>query len=233
MNPKAAGALILITASTVGMMIFAGLYFFQPRQVPAVQTVTKVVTNTVTCTVTNEVTKEVPITNEVEKILRVPAEIPENYQNAMALVRKMTNAPQVTMSEALQNIKDIKVRCSFADELKALVSDDEVKAKFELAARRNNVPVIPKSDNTVHLLFNGFLTGPEKSLVCYNIEVKFAERQLIYREGDWYYAPVIVWTKGSFGTVGKLNAKEQLLKCVEEQAELFANDFLACNPKKQ
>ena len=53
-----------------------------------VQTVPNNFTNTVVQT--NEVIKEVP--KEIEKIVKVPADIPEDYVTAMNIYAKITNA---------------------------------------------------------------------------------------------------------------------------------------------
>jgi hypothetical protein len=224
----------LFAVSTIGMLIFAGLYLSTPKTTRTIQTRIQIVTNTVTSsvtnTLTNEVLKEVP--KYVRNIVKVPAEIPPDYNYAMQLIQKMTNATYTPLEQVLFNMKDVRVFYTLDDAVKQVVSEDEVKAKFELTLRRNNVPLDPNSQNVLQLTINGFFDD-NHVILNYAIECEVAESQFIFRNGDVHNAIVKVWVRGgSFGTVGRANANESLLKDVEKRAEMFANDFLSANPKK-
>ena len=213
-------AWILCAISMAAMAVFATLFFLKDEPSLGVKTVTN--------TITNEVIKEIP--KEVEKLVPVPAEIPPEYQHAMRLFQKMTNAEYASQADLLFNLKGVKAVCSVDENLKSIISADEVKAKFELTLRRNNVPIDPSSTFTLCFNIYGFFSS--ESLICYAIECSALENQLIFREGDCKAALVPVWQKGnSFGTVGKTKASESLVPLAEKCAEIFANDFLSANTK--
>ena len=226
--PNSIHAWWLFGISVAGMVIFAGLYFFNPKTTIQTQTVTKVITNTVTNTVTNEVVKE------VEKIVNVPAEIPEGYIIAWNLYKKFNAATKervASSDQLLFNMKDVRAVCYLDTSAKECVSEDEVKAKFELTLRRNNVPINPKSTNTVSIEIDTII-NPNTSLVCFFVTCEVIESQLVFREGVFHPGTIRLWRQDGFGTVGKIKANEALLGEVEKQAELFANDFLSANPKQ-
>ena len=223
-----------LTITTVGMVVFAGLFFLSGNPKERQQTITQssplVVTNNFTNTVTQEVIKEIP--KEIEKIVKVPAEIPAEYYTAMNLYAKMTNATAVNKSGILFNIHSVCPIYFLSDDVKQFVSLEAVKAKFELAMRRNNVPLSDKSQNYVLLSINGYFTDSDKILLLYTIESSVSERQWVFREGDCRMKDVTVWkTDGAYGSVGKNKANDFLLGLVEKQAEVFANDYLSANPK--
>jgi hypothetical protein len=177
-----------------------------------------------------EVIKEVP--KEVEKIVNVPAEIPYEYIVAKDLRDKMTNATLLTNGEYLFGMKDIRVMFTLDDAVKQVLTEDEIRAKFELVLRRNNVPINPKSQNILTVAITGFF-DVSNPILCYSFQDSVAEIQFVARNGELHLMPVVVWNKGDeFGTVGKLKANEGLLRTSEKCAEIFANDFLASNPKK-
>ena len=207
------------------MLIFAGLYFLSPKSTATTQMPGTVVTNTVFVTFTNEIVREVP------KEVRIPAEIPQEYIDAMRVYQNITNATYADSSQALFGMKEIKVICTVDEALKKVISEDEVKAKFELTLRRNGVPIDPASFNMVQFRMTGFF-NEATGLYCYSFMCYVNEQNVIWRSGQFHGITTIVWFKGgSYGTVGKSQASSGLLPEVEKCAEVFANDFLSANPK--
>jgi hypothetical protein len=240
-NPKSRDVKpwFLFGLTTMAMLVFAGLYFLYPKITVETKTVTvtNFVTNTLVDTVTNEVVREVP--KEVEKIVTVPAKIPDSYALAMVVYWQITNASFVLPQEVLFKMKDVRVVCEIRGGLKALslVSEDDVRAKFELSLRRNNVPVNPNSPNVVGIVIEGFQLmrndGLPMGLLCYNINCTVSEQQFIARGGEWHTASVNVWDKGEYGTIGTDRANDGILATVQKYSESFANDYLSANPKTQ
>jgi len=221
--------------STVGMIVFAALYFNKPP--PPIQskptTITSIVTNTVTNTVTQEVVKEVP--KEVEKIVTVPAQISSDDQKLINLGAKLmdavTNSP-IKDDQVLFGMKDVNVFYIIGDKIKEFVTEDEIKAKFELTLRRNNVPINPKSFNTVVFSVAGFSDDATKTLISYSTKCYVTEYQTIFRQGVCHQSLITVWEKGGFyGYAGKNKINDVMLDNAEKDAEMFANDFLSANPK--
>ena len=217
------------------MIVFATLYFSSPKVV--VQKEIQTVTNTVT----NEVVKEVP--KEVEKIVTVPAEIPQDYTVAMNtlsnFVSNYDNASWVDQNEKLFGMTNVQVKCFLDDAAKQLISEDEVQSKFELTLRRNNVPINPKSQNTVFVSIEGTrldlpqeVTGPTTGyFFVYNVNVGVDSVQTVFRGGQFHRTTVTVWEKQDLGYAGSRVANGALLDSVEKEGELFASDFLSANPK--
>ena len=221
--------------STAGMVIFALLYFFNPETKIQTHFVTNSITNTVTQfvtnTMTNVVVKEVP--KEVEKIVNVPASIPQEYIAAVRIISNFDNCDFVKDNQALFGMKDVQVLYFLEDDVKESVSEDEVRTKFELTLRKNNVPVSPTSKNYVTVNVEGFWNDPpSRGLLAYTIEVSVYEKQTLLRGRQIHKAIVRVWGKNWHGTVGRYKAKRSLLDQMEGDAEVFANDFLSANPKQ-
>lgn len=221
--------LIPFILALLGGVAFAALFFLTPRTYTQTNLVTQIVTNNVI--LTNTVIKEVP--KEVEKIVNVPADIPRDYLIAMNIYRSMTNAATVSHDGVLFNMTNIATSFFIADDIKTIIPEDEVKAKFELTLRRNNIPIDSKSDHTVSLAINGFYSDEYKSTIIYNITCQVIENQFIFRNAEARWTPVQVWsTTMNYGYAGKQKIASVVLDDVEKQAEIFANDFLAANPKK-
>jgi hypothetical protein len=208
------------------MIVFACLYAFHPK--------TSQVVERTTITVTNEVVKEVPkeVVKEVEKLVSTPTPISDDYRIAMELFKRMTNAPYVGRDKILFNMKEVRLACYLDDSVQEAVSTEQIKAKFELVLRRNNVPISSESKNVVTLNISGFWDSA-KSVLTESTTTSVREPQMVMREGEFRQAAVKVWENGvTYGTVGKLKASDMLLNEAEKAAELFANDFLNANPKK-
>jgi len=228
-------AWVFCGVSTIGMIVFAALYFNNPT--PKIQTeptvVTTIVTNTVTNTVTQEVVKEIP--KEVEKIVTIPAQISLDDQKLINLGAKLmdafTNSP-IKDDQVLFGMKDVNVFYIIGDKIKEFVTEDEIKAKFELTLRRNNVPINPKSFNTVFFSVAGFSDDATKTLISYSTKCYVTEYQTIFRQGISHQSLITVWEKGEFyGYAGKNKINDVMLDNAEKDAEMFANDFLSANPK--
>jgi hypothetical protein len=217
-----------ICVSTCAIMFLTGCG--SKNVEPVTNTVTNYVTKTVTTLVTNTVT------HETVKEVPVPAEIPDEYIWANKFLQRVKNASSVNADQALFGMKDVKVTYMIKEDLKQVVSEDEVKAKFELTLRRNNIPINPNSPNTVTLVINGF-RGDDlqtQNLFFYSFRFSVYETQTISRAGELHNAVVCVWNSGDFyGYAGKNKANEALLGNVEKDGEMFSNDFLSANSKQK
>jgi hypothetical protein len=217
--------LFLFGLSTVGMIIFAGLYIFNPRTIPD----TKVITNTDTSIVTNTVKQEV--------VTEVPAQLSEETLSQIGIGKQVQYgiANHAALDEVLFLRKDIRVEIIIEPKINDTIIEDQVRAKFELVLRRNNVPLNPNSTNTVTFAINGFWgqnnDGAKNDLLIYKVGCYVNDWQPVFQDGVCHYAFVRIWSKGnSFGTVGKLKATESILDDAEKEAEIFANDYLTANP---
>ncbi|MDB6112248.1 MAG: hypothetical protein JWR69_3998 [Pedosphaera sp.] len=199
--------------SVCAAVLFAGLYFFNPR------TVFKTEAQTLTST------------KAVEKIVKLSVNTAPEHLYAKAIHDQMKNATFITAGQMLFNMTDVKVNITVDDSIKTVISENAVRAKYELALRRNNVPINPQSEHVVAFNVQGLILAD--NLISYAILQSVTEDNYIWRKGECHITPVRVWEKGgSFGTVGKVKAEEVLLQQIEKSAEIFANDFLSANAKK-
>ena len=230
-SPKAAWILFII--STIAMVNFAVLYFFNPKTKTEVQVSTEVRTNVVTRTITNVVKETVVsiVTNEVVK--EVPASIPLEYINAMQICKNIDKAKTSDRKQVLFGRKDVGVVFTVAEAVKEFVSEDELSAKFELTLRRNNIAISRSSTNLVFYIIEGFLNDDKVSLTysvnCFVLDSVFYKRSPDWVTAEWSRMLVSIWESESYGYAGTKIAKTELLKIAESKAELFANDFLAAN----
>ena len=111
--------------------LFRWSVFFQKRKPPTQLAAPTFVTNTVANNITNVVVKET--------VKSVPAEIPPEYLTAFSFWKGLTNSTLLDQDQVLYDVKSVGVQYSISDKAKDIVSEDEVKAKFELLLRRNGI----------------------------------------------------------------------------------------------
>jgi hypothetical protein len=172
------------------------------------------------------------VPKEVQKIVQVPADIPQNYIYGDIFLKSVRNAP-ITKStgQNLFAMDDVKVMYILDDTIRRTLLEDDVKAKFELTLRNNGVPVSADSKNTITLSLTGFYDRTA-TLLCYALNVHLYESEIIIRNGELRKGVVGVWsTDGVHGIVGKEIATDPLLKTIVNSAEVFANAYLSANPK--
>lgn len=177
--------------------------------------------------------KEVP--RDVEKIVEqrveVPAKIPEIYETALAFREKFLTAKLVLQKEALAGVESVSVAIDLADDVKKIVSESEIRTKFEITLRRSGVPINEKSRFTLAYTQDGFTKG--NPTLAYSITTALQEAVVGFRNGDpGLQRYIATWTSVYYGTVGVSKAREALLSQAESAAEEFANEWLAMNLKK-
>lgn len=180
-----------------------------------------------------QVIKEVP--KEVEKIVErkveVPAEIPELYKNALAFMEKFQSTSLVSQKDSLAGVESVSVEILLADDVKKIVSESEIRTKFEITLRQSGVPLDEKSRFILSHTQDGF-TGDRPTLT-YSFAVALEELVIGFRDGGPGMRRIIpTWRKASFGTVGISKARDTLISEAQSSAESFANEWLAMNPKK-
>lgn len=168
-------------ASALGLIIFAGLYFFSPRTI------------------------------------QVPGEI--HIQG----IEVYSNTTTVAQKQMMSGMKDVAIFCRLYNAATQATSEDQVRAKFELILKTNNIPINTNSENTILVEVDGYWDQP--TALTFNVVAQRVETRAIpnLSEGRWSY----------FGHVGRDNANKGVLNDVEKVAEIFANDFHSANPKSQ
>ncbi len=180
-----------------------------------------------------EVIKEVPkeIVKFVERKVEVPAEIPELYTTALDFMEKFRGSKLVSQKDALTDIDSVSVEITLSDDIKKLISESEIRTKFEITLRRSGIPINEKSRYSLVYYQDGF-TGNNPTLI-YTFSTSLEELVVGFRDGlPKIRRYVATWRRGNFGTVGISKARDTLLADAESAAEGFANEWLAMNPKK-
>lgn len=180
-----------------------------------------------------EVIKEVPKVVEriVERKVEVPAEIPEIYKNALEFMKRFRGAKLVSQKDSLAGVESVRVGIVLTDDVKKIVSESEIRTKFEITLRRSGVPIDEKSRFALRFEYEGFTD--DSPTLTYSFTVSLLEWVVAFRDGGpGVYCLTSTWQEGSFGTVGISKVRDALLKKAEEYAEEFANEWLAMNPKK-
>jgi hypothetical protein len=224
-----------LALTTTGTLLFAALYLFHPRTVERVQTVTQMITNGLVQWMTNTVVKEVEIPKIVEKVVEktveVPAAIPKEYQDALSLSRKIGLAKLAEKnSDFLAKGEPLHIDYVIGDEIKGLITTDEVKAKFELVLRRNNVPVTSKvSINQINISIAG-INNHDLSYIIYSTSFSLKSGGYAFLDERAVFVVGTVWDfAGSYGTQLRSDFKSKMLQNVESAAEIIANAWLEAN----
>ena len=134
----------------------------------------------------------------------VPAAIPQNYIDGDTFLKWVRHVPILTSDDqALFAMDDVRVVYTLDSTIRQTILEDEIKAKFELTLRNNNVPINPDSRNIISVGLTGFYNDTG-TLLCYALQVDVNESQLVFRNGEGRRGMVRVWSKGgSYGTVVK------------------------------
>jgi hypothetical protein len=176
-----------------------------------------------------EVIKEV--TKEVEKIVEVPAKIPELYQNSLAFMERVRASKLVTSKESLAGIDAVSVAIFLSDDVKKIVSESEIRTKFEITLRRSGVTIDEKAVNTLSFSHWGFTR--DSAILTYSFITSLDDLAYAFRkDGVIIKSFMSTWREGNYGTVGIAKARDALIGDAESSAEAFANEWLAANPKK-
>jgi hypothetical protein len=179
-----------------------------------------------------EVIKEVPkeVEKIVEKKVEVPAEIPELYKTALSFMEKFRSTKLVSQKDSLAGVDSVSVAITLADDVKKIISESEVRTKFEITLRRSGVPIDENSRFTLSYYQDGFTRdGPT---LIYSFSTALEELVVAFRDGPAMRRIVGTWRRGNYGTVGISKARDALLSDAESAAETFANEWLAMNAKK-
>ena len=180
-----------------------------------------------------QVIKEVPkeVERIVERKIEVPAEIPDIYKTALEFMEKFRGTKLVSQKDSLAGVESVSVEVYLADDVKKIVSESEIRTKFEITLRRSGVPIDEKSRFTLSHTQDGFTR--DSPTLTYSFTVALDELVVGFRDGEPGMRRIITtWRKGSYGTVGISKARDALIAEAESSAESFANEWLAMNPKK-
>lgn len=211
MNPHSTATGLSLVVAT----IFATLYFTNPRiQDKPVDRIVKV---------------EVPVTNQVEKMIEVDRPIPEHYNLAIQVLSNILNAPLVTQTKGLQEIPSVAVSIYIGPKIADLLTEGTIRAKFELTLRRTGLTIDQNSKHGLILSIEGFESTVGN--VVYSVKTELNEIVTAERPSRFWRVLATTWHEGAYGTVGKSKFDESTIETAEQMAEKFANDYLTSNPR--
>jgi hypothetical protein len=228
-------ALTTVLALLAGF--FAALYFFSPRTVETVKEVTKekpvevVLTNTVERWLTNEVEKW--RTNEVEVVrnVEVPAKLNEGQQFAVEFFARSLVAQVLTNEEALYKLPSFDVRVGINDNVRRIVSEDEIKTKFELTLRSHGIKISEESLPTVWFTVEG-IWNDSLNVLSYSLRLRLTEPATVMREGEIWRVLADTYSEGAYGYAGRNVGKGALLDAAQQYAEIFVNKYLKAKERQ-
>lgn len=232
-NSRKSASTIWFLVCLVGMVVFAILWLVGPKEI--VREVEKktpfevIVTNAIT----NIVEKPIEVEKLVERRVEVPAQIPDDYLMAMKFARLFVSAPLATNDETLMwNIKAVNPSAYVNPAVQSVVSEDEIKTKFEITLRKYGIPISSDSRIWLRIAVEGLWDENTRITLTYSINTSLSEVVTVFRNDEAKRIVSDTWSSGSYGFAGRTVAKDAILKAVEAKAESFANKYLAANPNK-
>jgi len=132
---------LMFAITTAGILILGSFSFLSSTNAQEVQTTTTIATNVVTNTVANKTL------SENQNNPKTPVVLPPDA--AMRFASNYFNCDFVKKDQILFGMRDVSV--VYYNQLKDIISDDEMRAKFELTLRKSSVPINPASGNLVSL----------------------------------------------------------------------------------
>lgn len=233
---------ILVAISLAASAVLLSLYLNERSKPP--QIVERTVTVERKIEVPKEVIKEVPVDKIIEKQVRVPVEvikeipakIPEEYEHAMDMYRKITKASKVNSvgADSFKGITSLRVRIFLNEKVKTLVDENLLRTKIELSLRRNGIALNEKSQWELVYAIEGLgITrgdGTETKTLSYTSRLKIEQYVLIPRDGEWFMIKAPIYDRDVYGVAPYLKI-DSLISYAADAVDDFSNIYLAKNSR--
>jgi hypothetical protein len=193
----------IIAAVLAAVVVFLGVKLQKkPREVvkevPVDRVVEKEVIKEVPKEVIREVVKEVPV--EVVKVVEKP--IAPEYVAQREIGLSLQEARYFPLAEKLNGVTKLYVDVHVPDEIKASVSGPTIKGKIESELRQAGITVVDNPSATEHWLTYNIELLRGESLQAYITSLNLLSSVYVSRGGNMFKSTALIWTSGSFGTVG-------------------------------
>lgn len=188
-----------------------------------------------TMLVEREIIKTISVTDTlfVEKVVEVPAEIPELYVAAAGRFLDEAKAEYAYEKTCFYGLDSLAVSVSINSEMETLISNQRLRNKVELTLRQYGVPIGAWSDPGLNFSIDGLWVrnkfDEKKMGVAFMVTVALMEPIVFYRDGKPYRRYVNTWEDQSLLLSGRDEIKESLLQSIVEKAEHVANLYLKAN----
>lgn len=118
------------------------------------------------------------------------------------------------------------------NEIKELISEENVRNKFELNLRKSGIQIDEDSPYVLGFTINGVWDAHK---VTFTIQYKLSlfESVVLNREGDMRTAWVESWTTGNYGYASRIASRDAIVRAVETASETLANSYLKAIEKEK
>lgn len=228
MNEREKLAWLVAGICAFGLIAFAiGFFMVKPRVVE----------------VPREITKTVEVPKEVVKTVEVPREV---IRDVFKTVEKPVIDDDVYWRERISTMtlasKPLKKRSPFRlylaidKKLDGLVDKAKIQNKIELRLRSLGVPLDADGFSYLSMTLEGMWLK-DNLVFTYSCESAALGRLVrVQRNADGLldveWLNVTLWSSGSFGYTGKAVLEKAVEDALIQQCEVFANQYLADNPKR-
>ena len=146
-------------------------------------------------------------------------------------------SPSVSLNKPLTGLKGVWVCVEdiSSDAKKDGLDASQIKVEIELRLRRSGItvyddPLSVENDSVATLDANISTLKTDYGLYGYTLSLNLTEAARLVRTTPCY-ANATTWTTGYFGIVGADKMAPKLRQAIDDEADEFANDYLAQNPK--
>jgi hypothetical protein len=221
----------IITSLSALLFLIIGLFIGKSNKQIEIQTIVK--TNFVEKPVVEYVDKY--ITNTVQNF--VESEIPAPYKNSLRIVNKLFNSEWLsnTNGSKLPHFESLSVTAIVSEELKDIISADDLKNKLELELRKAGIKIDQNPTVYLSAILEGF--GMDKqSQYAYHCKIDLETMVFLYDfKNEIAHRNISsIWNDSYMGVVGKnvINKKFINDKFVEMSDRLI-NKLLEAREKQK
>jgi hypothetical protein len=219
---------VLFFVATMAAVAFATLWWSERGRQP--QVIVREITKPIDVprVVPVERVKLVPVekVKEVPKevIKEIPAELTEAEKAALEFSSNYVAAPNLSsLDDALYKLDSIAVRVNLRDEVKKVISEDQLKARYETLFRGRGIRLDDRSPYWLGVNYDGCWND---NLLIYGVHMELYDSVTIDRGGDLRRTYAIVWAHDDLGYASRELASPVILSNADTNAEFFASRYL-------
>ena len=194
----------IITSVSALVFLVIGLFIGKANNPIEIQTVVK--TNIVEKPVIEYVDKY--ITNVVEKIIE--ADIPNQYQFALEIHKRILSAKYLDFDKIPVGINDLRIKVLMDKKYEEKLNSKQILEMLEFEARKIGIKISDNSKNQLFYEVNVMVTNDELTFV-YTTNLSISRDSYLFATSEkTYRITPEIWSKRSFGIVGKNNFNQSL-----------------------
>ena len=168
-----------------------------------------------------EKVKEVP----KEVIREVPVQLTDAEKAALEFSSNYVAAPNLaSLDDALYKLDAINVRVNLREDVKKVISEEQIKTRYEAVFRGRGIRLDDRSPYWLGISYDGCWND---NLLIYGVHMELYDSVTIDRGGDLRRTYAIVWAHDDLGYSIRDQAPSVILSNVDTNAEVFAGRYLA------